>query len=99
MKEKINFDLKVDTNLLQNEAISKANIETSIGNLSTQNSVYNLKDNSFNSDYLINIASLANLKDILDMNLKGKLDVNGEISNKDHSIAILGKADTLGGAF
>ena len=33
------------------------------------------------------------------MNLKGKLDVNGEISNKDHSIAILGKADTLGGAF
>jgi hypothetical protein len=99
MKEKINFDLKVDTNLLQNEAISKANIETSIGNLSTQNSVYNLKDNSFNSDYLINIASLANLKDILDINLKGKLDVNGEISNKDHSIAILGKADTLGGAF
>ena len=99
MKEKINFDLKVDTNLLQNEAISKANIETSIGNLSTQNSVYNLKDNSFNSDYLINIQSLANLRDILNMNLKGKLDVNGEISNKDHSIAILGKADTLGGAF
>ena len=99
MKEKINFDLKVDTNLLQNEAISKMNIETSIGNLSTQNSVYNLKDNSFNSDYLINIQSLANLKDILNMNLKGKLDLNGEISNKDHSIAILGKADTLGGAF
>ena len=99
MKEKINFDLKVDTNLLQNEAISKMNIETSIGNLSTQNSVYNLKDNSFNSDYLINIQSLANLRDILNMNLKGKLDLNGEISNKDHSIAILGKADTLGGAF
>jgi hypothetical protein len=99
MKEKINFDLKVDTNLLQNEAISKMNIETSIGNLSTQNSVYNLKDDSFNSDYLINIQSLANLKDILNVNLKGKLDLNGEISNKDHSIAILGKADTLGGAF
>ena len=95
--EKINFDLNIDTNLVEKQAISKANIETSIGNLSTQKSVYNVKEATFNSDYLLNIPSLEKLKDILKVSLKGKLDVKGEIANKESSLSILGKADTLNG--
>ena len=97
--EKINFDLNIDTTLVEKQAISKANIETSIGNLSTQKSIYNLKEATFNSDYLLNIPSLEKLKDILKIALKGKLDLNGEISNKESTLVILGKANTLNGTF
>jgi hypothetical protein len=97
LTEKINFDLNIDTNLVEKQAISKANIETSIGNLSTQNTVYNVKEATLNSDYLLNIPSLEKLKDILKMNLKGKLDIKGELSDKESAFAILGKADTLNG--
>ncbi len=99
LKEKVDFDLYVDTNLLPNQAISKTNLETTIGNLSTQNSVYNLKENAFISDYLLNIPSLEKLKDILKMSLKGKLDIAGEFSNKENSLSLNGKSDTLGGTF
>ena len=99
LKEKVDFDLYVDTNLLPNQAISKTNLETTIGNLSTQNSVYNLKENAFISDYLLNIPSLEKLKDILKISLKGKLDIAGEFSNKENSLSLNGKSDTLGGTF
>lgn len=97
LTEKINFDLNIDTNLVEKQAISKANIETSMGNLSTQNSVYNVKESTLNSDYLLNIPSLEKLKDILKINLKGKLDIQGELSDKESTLAILGKAETLNG--
>lgn len=99
IKEKINFDLNIDTNLVENKAVSKANIESSIGNLTTQNSIYNIKEKAFNSDYLLNIPSLSKLKDIAKMSLKGKLDLSGDIATTESSFALTGKADTLGGAF
>jgi len=99
IKEKINFDLNIDTNLVENKAVSKANIESSIGNLTTQNSIYNIKEKAFNSDYLLNIPSLAKLKDIAKMSLKGKVDLSGDVVTTESSFALTGKADTLGGAF
>lgn len=99
VKEKINFDLNIDTNLIPNQAVSKANLQTTIGNLTSQNSVYTFTDDSFNSDYLLNIPALEKLKDILNMNLKGKIDINGEIENKENSLLLTGKANTLGGTF
>lgn len=97
--EKLNFDLYVGTNLLPNQAVSKTSLETTIGNLTTQNSVYDLKENAFNSDYLLNIPELDKLKDIVKMSLKGKLDMSGEFSSKENSILLNGKSDTLGGIF
>ena len=99
VKEKINFDLNIDTNLIPNQAVSKANLQTTIGNLTSQNSVYTFTDDSFNSDYLLSVPALEKLKDILNMNLKGKIDINGEIANKENSLLLTGKANTLGGTF
>ncbi len=99
LKEKINFDLNIDTNLVPNQAVSKANLQTTIGNLTSQNSVYTFTDDSFNSDYLLNIPALEKLKDILNMSLKGNIDINGDITNKEDSLLLTGKANTLGGTF
>ena len=99
VKEKINFDLNIDTNLIPNQAVSKANLQTTIGNLTSQNSVYTFTDDSFNSDYLLNIPQLDKLKDVVKMSLKGKLDISGELYNKENSMSLNGKSDTLGGTF
>lgn len=99
LKEKINFDLNIDTSLVPNQAVSKANLQTTIGNLTSQNSVYTFTDDSFNSDYLLNIPALEKLKDILNMSLKGNIDINGDITNKEDSLLLTGKANTLGGTF
>ena len=99
LKEKVNFDLYVDTDLIPNQAVSKAVLETTLGNLTTKNSIYNLKENAFNSDYLLNIPQLDKLKDVVKMSLKGKLDISGDLYNKENSMSLNGKSDTLGGTF
>lgn len=99
LKEKINFDLNIDTSLVPNQAVSKASLQTTIGNLTSQNSVYTFTDDSFNSDYLLNIPALEKLKDILNMSLKGNIDINGDITNKEDSLLLTGKSNTLGGTF
>ena len=99
IKEKVNFDLNIDTNLVPNQAVSKAKLHTTIGNLTSQNSVYNFTEDTFNSDYLLNIPALEKLNNILNMSLKGKIDINGEIVNKENSLLVTGKSNTLGGNF
>ena len=99
LQEKINYDLNIDTILAPNQAISSTNIESTIGNLTLKKSIYDFKENIFTSDYLLSIPSLDKLKDILQLNLKGKMDINGEIFNKNNSLSINGNSNTLGGAF
>lgn len=99
LQEKINYDLNIDTTLAPNQAISSTNIESTIGNLTLKKSIYDFKENIFTSDYLLSIPSLDKLKDILQLNLQGKMDINGEIFNKNDSLLINGNSDTLGGAF
>ena len=99
LQEKINYDLNIDTNLVPNQAISSTNIESTIGNLTTKKSIYDFKENLFMSDYLLNIPSLDKLKELVKMNLKGKMDINGEILNKNDSLLINGNSNILNGTF
>ena len=99
LQDKLNYNLEIDTNLVPNQAISKTYVETTMGNLTAQKSVYDFNGNSFSSDYLLNIADLEKLKDITKMKLKGKLDINGQISNKDNNFLANGNSNTLGGTF
>ena len=99
LQDKLNYSLEIDTNLVPNQAISKTYIETTMGNLTAQKSVYDFNENSFISDYLLNIEDLGKLKDISKMKLKGKLDINGQISNKDNNFSANGNSNTLGGTF
>lgn len=99
LQDKLNYNLEIDTNLVPNQAISKTYIETTMGNLTAQKSVYDFNGNSFSSDYLLNIADLEKLKDITKMKLKGKLDINGQISNKENNLFVTGNSNTLGGTF
>lgn len=97
LQEKVNFDLNVNTNLVPNQAVSKATLQTTLGTLTTQKSVYDFGDKSFDSDYLLNLPSLEKMKNFLKINLRGKMDINGNISNKNDIFLLNGKSNTLGG--
>ncbi len=97
LKEKVTYDLNIDTNLVANQAISSANIESSLGNLTIKKAVYDFKEDSLNSDYLLNIISLEKLKDIINVSLVGKIDINGKFLSKNSSFEVNGKSNTLGG--
>ena len=99
LKEKLNYNLEVDTSLVPNQAVSKAYVETTMGNLTVQKAVYDFTQDSLISDYLLNIPVLEKLKDITKMNLKGNLDINGELSNKGNNLSVIGNSKTLGGTF
>ena len=99
LKEKLNYSLEVDTSLVPNQAVSKAYVETTMGNLTVQKAVYDFTQESLISDYLLNIPVLEKLKDITKMNLKGNLDINGELSNKGNNLSVIGNSKTLGGTF
>jgi hypothetical protein len=99
LKEKLNYNLEIDTSLVPNQAVSKAYVETTMGNLTVQKAVYDFTQDSLISDYLLNIPVLEKLKDITKMNLKGNLDINGELSNKGNNLSVIGNSKTLGGTF
>ena len=97
LKEKVTYDLNIDTNLISNQAVSSANVESSIGDLTVKKAIYDFKEDSLKSDYLLSIVSLEKLKDIINVSLVGKIDINGEIKNKNNSLLITGNSNTLGG--
>ena len=76
--------------MVANQAISSANIESSLGNLTIKKAVYDFKEDSLNSDYLLNIISLEKLKDIINVSLVGKIDINGKFLSKNSSFEVNG---------
>ena len=46
------------------------------------NTVYDLKDKSFKSDYLLKIPSLANIKELIKVKLIGEAEIKGEVGKK-----------------
>ncbi|MBP7784066.1 MAG: hypothetical protein KA040_03120 [Aliarcobacter sp.] len=97
IKDTINFDLQVDTSLVPNQSISKAFVNTNIMNLIIEKAIFDFKEASFNSDYLVKIPSLDNLKNFTKTKLRGNLDIKGDIQNKDNFLLINGNSNLLGG--
>lgn len=97
LKDTINFDLGVNTSLIPNQAVSKIVLSTNIANLNSEKAIFDFKENIFNSDYLLNIPSLVELKDFTKTKLRGKMDIKGQLSNKENLLLVSGKSDILGG--
>lgn len=97
IKDTVSFDSSIKTNIENNSAISKVNLNSSLGTLTTKETIFTFKDASLSSDYLLSIASLEKLKDITGAKMRGKLDINGTFKNKDKSMFVDGTSSLLGG--
>ena len=98
IKDTVNFDLNVDTSLVPNQAISKANLNSTLFEIDISKALFDFNEASFNSDYLVKIASLTRLIDFTKTKLRGAMDINGNIQSKENSLIIDGNSSILGGA-
>jgi hypothetical protein len=97
IKDTVTFDLNVDTSLVPNQAISKANINTNLLNVNVNKAIFDFNEASLNSDYLVKIPSLTNLIDFTKTKLRGAMDISGNIQSKENSLIIDGNSNLLDG--
>ncbi len=93
----ITFDSTINTSLVPNQAISKVEILSNIGKLNLEKAIYNLSDKSFNSDYVLNILALEKIKGLTKSDLKGELDLKGEVKSLDKNLFLTGNSNIVGG--
>jgi hypothetical protein len=94
LKTVFNLDLRV--NLKKDIAKAKITLLSNLLNLKTKRSFYNVKSNSFESDYQIDIKDLAKLYLITKTKLRGKFKGYGDIKYKKDLVATL-NTSSLGG--
>jgi hypothetical protein len=98
IKDTVTFDLNVDTSLVPNQAISKADINTNLLNVNVNKAVFDFNEASFTSDYLVKIPSLTDLIDFTKTKLRGSMDISGNIQSKENLLLVDGNSNLLGGA-
>ena len=98
IKDTVTFDLNVDTSLVPNQAISKADINTNLLNVNVNKAVFDFNEASFTSDYLVKIPSLTDLIDFTKTKLRGAMDISGNIQSKENLLLVDGNSNLLGGA-
>lgn len=74
-----------------------ASIETSMANFDIKKAIFDLKDSSFTSDYLIQVPNLANLYDVTQTAMRGNLSLNGNIKQDKNGLSIDGLSEIFGG--
>lgn len=98
LKKPISFKGDITTNLVPNQAHTKADIITNLANVSVKKAVFDLKEASLNSDYLVKVSNLGNLSDVTGQKMRGKLDLSGTIQSKAENLLVTGASKLLGGA-
>ena len=93
----ITFDSTINTSLVPNQAISKVEVLSNIGKLNLEKAIYNLSDKSFNSDYILNILALEKIKGLTKSDLRGELDLKGEVKSLDKNLFLTGNSNIVGG--
>ena len=99
LKDVITFNLESNSSLVPNQILSQIDFDTNIAKMKIQNAIYSLSDSTFNSDYLIDIASLEKIKDLTKVKLRGEAKILGKIYKSESDLFVDGKSNILGGDF
>ena len=84
--------------LLKNKMItSKINFSSNIAKIDTKKTIYNLKDKSFDSDYIVDIPNLKLLSSVIKTKLRGSFKATGEVKMHDKKLSYLISTFSLGG--
>lgn len=99
IKDDITANLVINSKLVPNQVVSQIALETNVGNLSTTNSTYFIKEDIFSSEYLFNIPSLEKMDNFIGIKLLGKMDLLGKITIDENKFLLDGKSNFFNGLF
>ncbi len=91
------FKAKSSTILKRKDTLSSINFDSNILKLNTVQTIYNLKDKTFQSDYSLIIPNLALLKSVTKQNLRGNFKATGKIKKDNDGIGYLISTFSFGG--
>jgi hypothetical protein len=89
------FKSDITALLLLNKVDIKSNFISSLAEIYANKTLINLKDNSIDSDYTINVKNLSLLQSIIGMKLNGGISTQGDISIKDKNISVVGNSNVV----
>ncbi|PID47336.1 MAG: hypothetical protein CR967_04675 [Proteobacteria bacterium] len=92
-----NFAGSIKANLAKNLLTASSNLQTSLANLKTKQSIYDLKSQNFSSDFDVNIEDLKHLGKIAKQDLRGSFDVKGDVSMKNKELSLDAQTNSLDG--
>jgi len=91
------FNGDIKTKIENGVANSKINLTSTLANLNTKKTVYDINKAAFKSDYLVVIPKLSKLYPLTKRRLKGYIKAWGNVSYKDDKLIVDGSSKTLGG--
>lgn len=97
LKDKITYNLDVNTKLLKTQIISDAILNSTLAKVTVNKALFNLNKMTFNSDYKVNADDLSKLYDLSQMKMRGKVEVLGDISSNSKDLVINGRSNLLDG--
>jgi len=97
MRSNIAYSVNMKTILLGSNADTSLNVRSDIVDVDVNKASFNLDTTSFTSDYLLKVENLKKLYFVTKRDLKGSLNVNGDVKFKD-DIIFNAHSKTLGGA-
>lgn len=97
LKQTVSFKADTKTNLEKTKAITNGLVTSSLANLDIKNAIFDIKETSLNSDYVLNIPNLSNLYDVTQTKMRGKVDLSGKLESKKENLLVTGTSKLLGG--
>lgn len=91
------FNAKDKTTLRGKETLSTIDFKSNIFKLSSTKTVYNIKNQTFDSDYSLIIPSLKLLKSVIKQDLLGSFKAEGRVKKEGDDISYLVSTFSLGG--
>lgn len=98
LKNALTFKTNTNTNLKGTQAITKANVNTTLANVEVQKAIYDISKLKLNSDYKVIVPSFAKLYDLSQTKMRGKAVIIGDIEQSADILKVTGASNILGGA-
>ena len=97
LKNLLSFKANTTTNLKVSQAVTKANVNTSMANIEVKEAVYDIANLKLNSDYKVIVNDFSKLYDLSQTKMRGKATINGNIEQSKDLLKVTGNSKILGG--
>ena len=97
LKQAVTYKVDAKTNLDKTSAITNGNVDSSLAKLDIKNAIFNIKEASLNSNYILDIPNLGKLYDVTQTKMRGKVNLNGTLESKKENLLLTGASKLLGG--
>lgn len=98
LPKNVTYQGVVHATLEHNIVVANLTLKSTLANIDAKKTQYNLNTKKLNSDFLINLPNLANLKSIIKQDLQGEVNVKGDVEMLNDDILINANSDIFNGA-